>query len=221
MRETICLNPGCKNIVPYYEEKLKKGWIELTCPNCKLDQLIFKCKNGNCNALFQIARNELEKINDTKSIRCTKCNCFNNINIKDFNQTVINPNKVYPFAYSSPGKLKIFKKNNELTDPITISLRPGENTLGRKAESLKTPDSQSPTIYITTRDAYMSRNHIKIRVMLDKTGNFKHYLSDLKSVNGTIHNDGRLQEGEETILTHNDTIKIGKTIIHFIQDQPE
>jgi len=214
MKEAECLNIECKKQVQYDEKRLEKGWVEFKCQSCETVQVRYKCMNKQCSAEFRLIKADLEQKYAGKPLSCPKCKTSYILDSKNFDQTVVNPNIPPLPPILSPGTLIVSKEENELTKPTTISLKKGENTIGRKGEE------STATIQLPTPDIYMSRNHFKIRIKQDSRGDFRHYLSDLKSLNGTIHNDYRLQEGEETILDKNDLIKIGKTILRFVPEPP-
>lgn len=211
MKETRCLNPGCIPLIQYDEKELKKGWTEILCKTCSTVQFLLKCKNQDCSALFQVRKTDLVNNTKEKNIRCPKCNHDNRINSRDFSHTVINPN-LFPQSYGSHGHL-VISEDSSTAIPTIISLKTGENTIGRKAES------SNATIQLPTNDRYMGRNHCKIKVLQDSRGLYRHFLSDHKSLNGTFHNSYKLLEGEETSLTHNDIIVLGKTVIRFVYEE--
>jgi len=215
MKEAECLNIECKRPVQYDEKRLEKGWVEFKCQSCETVQVRYKCMNKQCSAEFRLIKADLEQKYAGKPLSCPKCKIPYTLDAKEFNPTVINPNLPILPGILSPGTLIVGTEENELTEPTTISLKIGENTIGRKAES------STATIQLSSRDIYMGRTHLKIRVKQDSRGEYRHYLSDLKSLNGTIHNNYRLQEGEETILDKNDVIKIGKTVLRFVPEPPQ
>jgi DNA-directed RNA polymerase subunit RPC12/RpoP len=94
--------------------------------------------------------------------------------------------------------------------PETIVLQRGLNSIGRKATT-----SES-SIQLETADAYMSKNHIRIELVMKQDFSFEHRLSDSGSRNGTYHNKERMDPGDVIILQPNDTVRIGRTIFKFV-----
>lgn len=98
---------------------------------------------------------------------------------------------------------------NEYTPAQTLSLYEGVQIIGRK--------SNHPSVVagIETEDRSMSREHIRIEVVKDAKGGYKHYLSDNNSKNKTLYNSNYLVKEEIVILQDNDEIVIGHTLLRF------
>lgn len=106
------------------------------------------------------------------------------------------------------GKILVLPDNE--TSEQLFPLHEGLSIIGRKSSK-----PSSATIGIETVDRSMSREHIRIEVKKDSKGGYKHYLSDNNSKNHTLYNSNYLGEGEEVILSDNDEIIIGRTVLRF------
>jgi len=110
-----------------------------------------------------------------------------------------------------PGKLELVETDAQwLQRETSVNLLCGINTLGRKS-----PNSLA-TIQLPTTDAFMSRVHATIEVIMKSDGVFEHLLSDNGSINGTFHNGERLEKGDVIKLLTNDMIKVGHTLLKLI-----
>lgn len=85
----------------------------------------------------------------------------------------------------------------------------GVTIIGRKS------NASNATIHIVTADKSMSREHLRIEVKKDAKGGYKHYLSDNNSKNHTLYNGNYLENGEVVVLSNNDEIIIGRTLLRF------
>ena len=112
-----------------------------------------------------------------------------------------------------PGRLELQQDDGDwLPEDKTVTLMRGMNTLGRKS-----PNSTS-SIQLPTKDAYMSKNHAQIEVIMKPNAVFVHRLSDQGSTNNTFHNGDPLESGEVINLMHGDTIRLGHTTFMFITE---
>lgn len=88
-------------------------------------------------------------------------------------------------------------------------LKPGRNTIGRKA-------STSPaTIQIETNDLYMSRDHAEIVVKQNKYGEYMHIFRNSKNKNDTFVNGQKVENGDELVLYGGEIIKMANTQVRF------
>lgn len=94
-----------------------------------------------------------------------------------------------------------------------FTLMRGGNTLGRRSPA------SSGSIQFPTTDAYMSKNHAAIEVVMMHDSTFEHRLSDNRSVNGTFHNGTRLDPDEVAVLMPGDTLRLGRTTFRFVIEQ--
>jgi DNA-directed RNA polymerase subunit M/transcription elongation factor TFIIS len=107
-----------------------------------------------------------------------------------------------------PGILALIKSEDECS-PSVIRLKRGVNTIGRNAATPKA------SITLHTKDAFMSRLHATIDLIMKSDGTFAHSLSDAGSQNGTWHNGEKLEAGDQIILKPEDTIQLGHTTFEF------
>lgn len=108
----------------------------------------------------------------------------------------------------SAGRITVLASRD--TPEQVFSLYEGIAVIGRKSSQLP-----RTTIGIQTSDRSMSREHIRIEVKNDVKSGYKHYLSDNNSKNHTLYNSNYLKEGEVVILSDNDEIIIGRTVLRF------
>lgn len=94
--------------------------------------------------------------------------------------------------------------HDEHTTKQSFDLRLGLNTIGRKG-------SKPADILIDTTDAYMSRNHCSITVVLRQDATLSYILQDIGSTNKTYLNEAKLQTGDMLYLQDGDTVQIGRT----------
>lgn len=108
---------------------------------------------------------------------------------------------------SGIGKLTVLPDAD--TSSQAFPLSEGAVIVGRKSKASKA------TVPIETADRTMSREHIRIEVKKDPKGGYKHFLSDNNSKNHTLYNNSYLEDGEVVVLTDNDEIILGRTVIRF------
>lgn len=113
------------------------------------------------------------------------------------------------FKPAATGILKVISGG---CNPSYITLQPGLNTLGRKTSTSK----EGVNILLETCDAYISKKHAHIRVVLRSGQQAEYQLSDAGSTNGTRHNGEKLGKGEVIILRPGDKIQIGRTEFSFL-----
>jgi len=197
------------------------------CPSCEtileFDRaLVSTVKCPKCGHLVNEA-----KLQDYVNIKCPHCsqnlmvlnseakNDFLCFNVKC--KKIIEPTKPFVPEFDNLyriGKLELLKDDdgNWLSDDKTVILKRGENTIGKKATS------SASSIQLPTSDPYMSRNHAKIEVVMKPDATFVHRFSDMGSLNGSFHNDQKLEKDDVIVLTHGDTIKLGHTCLRFVQE---
>ena len=88
-------------------------------------------------------------------------------------------------------------------------LKPGRNTIGRKAST------SSATVQIETEDRYMSRDHAEIVVKQNKYGEYMHCFRNSKNKNDTFVNGQRVENGDELVLYGGEIIKMANTVVRF------
>jgi hypothetical protein len=124
-------------------------------------------------------------------------------------------------GFSSSGDTTVIQPVKKTTGKLTViadahtceqvfPLHEGVIIIGRKSSH----PSQA-TIRIETSDRSMSREHIRIEVKKDARSGYKHYLSDNNSKNHTLYNSNFLGNEEVVILSNNDEIVIGHTVLRF------
>lgn len=89
------------------------------------------------------------------------------------------------------------------------TLKQGRNCIGRKATT-STADVQ-----IETDDRSMSRSHAIIDVHLSDNGKYTYYLTNDKNKNVTYVGNDLLESGDCVVISVNDKIKMGKTILQL------
>jgi hypothetical protein len=94
--------------------------------------------------------------------------------------------------------------HDENTPKQTFDLRLGINTIGRKK-------SIPVDVPIETADAYMSKNHCSITVVLRPNQTLAYILKDIGSKNGTYLNGTKLKADDMLYLQDGNTIQIGRT----------
>lgn len=87
----------------------------------------------------------------------------------------------------------------------TFSLSKGSNVIGRKASS------STATIQIEG-DAYMSRQHVEIKVVMGPSG-YEHHLVEINSKNIVQLNGKDIQRNDIMKITFGDRLTLGKTTI--------
>lgn len=95
------------------------------------------------------------------------------------------------------------------TPEQSFPLQEGVHIIGRQS-----PTSVA-TLAIVTNDKSMSRAHIRLEVVKDERGGYKHYLSDNKSRNRTLYKGSFLSADEVAVLSDDDEIIIGHTLLRF------
>jgi len=118
-----------------------------------------------------------------------------------------------PSNLNSPEKLVFVEGKGYWPTVDSVSLKHGENTLGRKS-----PKSES-SIQLPTNDLYMSRYQIKIDVKETPDGRYVHHFSHVGDKDNTFLNDKDkekpLKKDDVYVLTPGDTICMGRTILKF------
>ncbi|MDR1055740.1 MAG: FHA domain-containing protein [Prevotellaceae bacterium] len=178
----------CPNCDADFTIKLNKAPKTITCPKCKRTEITGKYSD-------KPKGRETNNMPGETTITNT--------------QTTIGPDKLY-----KPVKLILAKDEGCWTDRnlITVDLKRGKNTLGRKS-----PNSPA-SIQLSTTDSYMSKNHAIIEVFMKADASFEHRFSDNHSKNGTFCNELKLEPGEVIILSPGDTIRLGRTSFKVITD---
>jgi len=90
----------------------------------------------------------------------------------------------------------------------SYKLKPGRNTIGRKAET------SSATIQIEA-DRYMSRDHAEIIVRRNSKGEYMHFFHNSKNKNDTFVNGQKVENGDELILNGGEVIKMAHAELRF------
>ena len=187
----------------------------ITCPNCKkqakssefVKVFLKKINCPSCNVSLSINPNK------TGDLTCPKCNQTHDISAyqesSDPNKTLVK-NSFFEKAPSQKfGKLILIEGE---CSPSVIILQKGENAIGRKAGSIPA------SIPIETQDAYMSKLHINIDMIVKSNNSLEYRLSDAGSKNKTRLNDEEMEPDEIMILNHGDIIQIGRTKFKFVTD---
>lgn len=91
------------------------------------------------------------------------------------------------------------------------ALRPGENTIGRKATT------STASVQIDTNDLYMSRRHVCINIRMLSTGKIQATLRNDHNKNTTLVNKQPLEEGDEVVLNDGSSFQIGDTTVYYIE----
>jgi hypothetical protein len=112
-----------------------------------------------------------------------------------------------PTKFKSPGRITVVA--NDSTPEQVFPLEEGIHIMGRQSPT------SGATLPIVTSDRMMSREHIRLEVSKDERGRYKHYLSDNKSRNNTLYKGSCLSAGEVAVLSDNDEIIIGNTLLRF------
>jgi pSer/pThr/pTyr-binding forkhead associated (FHA) protein len=92
------------------------------------------------------------------------------------------------------------------------TLRMGSNVVGRKA------NSSEANIQIVTTDMFMSRQHALIKMTKVANGSMKALISNFQNKHVTYVNGMELVENDEVLLINGAQIKMGKTIVEYIED---
>lgn len=162
----------------------------VTCP---------KCKHGNVVSAFEKSDTLPEAPKQTKSA--------------DIDATQVRDATSLPKGgLYCPGTLEFVSSDAQWESPKrSIILKRGKNTFGRMAAAV-VANCQLPVA-----DRYMSKSHATIDVVMKADCTFEHQLTDMRSTNGTFHNDTRLEEGDVIILTPGDMVRFGHTIFRFVE----
>lgn len=91
-------------------------------------------------------------------------------------------------------------------------LPPGEHTIGRA-------DADKPSTISIKGDSTMSRQSIAITAFISPNEGFKYRLRVLNATNPVIHAGRMLTEGEEVYLNFGDEIRLGNTLLRFVEDE--
>lgn len=164
---------------------------KITCPNCKA-----MIEVGNPNLLSE------------REINCPNTACKALLHVRfDDGETILAERKK---RGNAPGQLQYKGKT-------PFHLKEGMNTIGR-ADSKHSAD-----FGIETDDVSMSRVHCQIEVVRLKDGTIKSIISDLRSdekINrlATEINNEPLAQGDRIVLDDSDLIKMGNTIIRYVQE---
>lgn len=194
--------------------------LKLICPSCqhrynvKVADIVtvktssFNCKKCETKIIFEIKTGHI--ISHEKSAVAVPGSVPNQPMVQE---QKFDPNKTYiPIGNSSqalPGKLIVHTISAGRTE---LALVVGINTVGRLSESSRS------TIKVDVNDAYMSRNHFMIEVIL-KNNQVFHVLSDNDSKGGTVMNERLLARGESVRLNNGDKILAGDTVFIFSHHQ--
>lgn len=158
-----------------------------------------------CGAIIEVTNPNLML---SREINCPNPKCKAVLHIQfDNGETVFvdskNKNKF-------PGFLK-YEGNDH------AGLKEGRNTIGR-ADRKRTAD-----IGINTQDMSMSRLHCVIEVVKQKSGKYKVIISDARDlekidVKPIFVNNEMLSSYDKILLEDGDNIKLGNTIVKYIQN---
>jgi len=148
-----------------------------------------------CNAVLDVRNSKNEAV---KNFSCPQCKASLSIT---FRKEPIQP------TAAVGGETRIVHAPTEKTYALvcgeqTYRLKPGRNIVGRMAQS------SNASVQINSRDIYMSREHVNIRIE-----NGFAYLSNCKNKNKTFVNQTLIQPGDEVRLQDNDIIKMGLTTV--------
>ncbi len=194
----VCPNPNCNyrdHISRFTKVQLKR----VQCRNCRKGVITIDA-NHTGNLTCQNCKNTDDVLNyfEMKETVGNKQNT-------EF-QTIISPKKQQE-KLSVIGALRLVE--GECNTEI-VKLKPGINTIGRKAAS------SDSNIQLDSSDKYMGRKHVNIEVVTKSDNSIEHYLSDADSKNGTMHNNEKMFPEDIIILTTDDLITIGKTTFQFV-----
>lgn len=158
------------------------GKVKVICPHC--------CAKLRVSASYP-ADKPIECPNCQKSFYQERDTVIIDDNDKKLGSLVLIPNK---FWYGGSQ---------------VVNIKPGVNTLGRKASTCKA------SIALPTSDEQMSRLHAKIVMTVRDDSVITYEISDAGSKNGTYLKGDRIEPGDVFYLENGDTIQLGNTEFTF------
>lgn len=178
-----------------------------------------KIKCPGCGTVLQLRR---QPGIESKSVTCPTCNLKSIIGVcekiveKDDDETQYGPKHI-----SGSSEDTVLGQNSVIflgrlvntQNGVSYPLRIGRNTIGRKVSN----PLPSVTIAIEEKQTQrtMSREHAVIEVTRLGNGSYRHFLYNWKGQNGTSVDGTPVAEGDRVVLTHGQTITMGKVLLRF------
>ena len=169
-----------------------------------------RIKCPKCSVLLEVRNSKNEAV---KSIKCPKCGSFLQIRFRveqkeekpipvEANNDDTSVETMLPTDVNSKAML--------VCDDLQYVLNVGMNVVGRQSSK------STANIQIQCGDIYMSRSHAKINVVKTISGKLKCIISNGNNKNPILINGLLLGKTDEVILSDDDKIKMGNTIVKFV-----
>lgn len=172
---------------------------------------VVRIKCPKCSVLLEVRNSKNE---DVKSIKCPKCGSVLQIRFRvkkeeeqpvpvdaDMDEEVTSVETVLP--------TNKYSKAMFLYNGIKYELNIGNNVVGRSSSN------SSANVQIQCGDIYMSRSHANVNVVKTSSGKLKCIITNGNNKNPIFINGLKLEKTDEVILSHDDEIKMGNTILRF------
>ena len=172
---------------------------------------IARIKCPKCSVLLEVRNSKNEAV---KSIKCPKCGSVLQIRFRvekveekpipvdaDIDHEETSVETVLPTP--------TYSKAMFIYDGLRYELSVGKNVVGRCSRN------SNANIQIQCGDVYMSRSHANVNVVKISNGKLKCIMSNGNNKNPIFINGVKLEKTDEVILSHDDEIKMGNTILRF------
>ena len=180
-----------------------------------------RIKCNSCGITLEVPRRGEEPYRD---IRCQNCSHLLRVTFSDpqpdeQNKTVYGGMKGISMRDTSydeiltqlpdarqecPGKLRVGSQS--------FQLHLGRNLVGRKS------NSSNADVQIPTDDLQMSREHAVVNIARIADGSLRVLIRNLKGNVSTSVKGMKLEDGDEVVLTNGAELKLGQTLIVYIEE---
>lgn len=170
-----------------------------------------RIKCPKCSVLLEVRNSKNEAV---KSIKCPKCGSVLQIRFRvekeeekpipvdagiDEEETSLET--VLPTTH--------FSKAMFICDGLRYELNVGMNVVGRSSSQ------STANVQIQCGDIYMSRSHANVNVVKTSSGKLRCIITNGNNKNPIFINGVKLEKDDEVILSHDDEIKMGNTLMRF------
>lgn len=162
-----------------------------------------------CSVLLEVRNSKNEAV---KSIKCPKCGSILQIRFrvqKEEEKPI--PVDVDNETTSVETQLtdSSYSKAMLIYEGLHYELNVGMNVVGRCSSN------SCANVQIQCGDIYMSRSHANVNVIKTNSGKLKCIITNGNNKNPIFINGVKLEKTDEVVLSDNDEIKMGNTMLHF------
>jgi len=177
-----------------------------------------KTKCGKCHSILLLNR-ESHPTGKDLTFQCPSCGSKNRLvdplKIKNVNdssnssqsENTANNNLDYNIEKSSKSTTGWLVLHTENINPVSFTIYKGKNIIGRLT-------NDNHVDIPIDNDLYLSRKHCFIEAVNDNS-DWKYFLVDNESTNGTYLNTKRLSSNDKVYLKDSDTIQVGRIKLVF------